>query len=126
MAQCRRLLAMRSINVLAVLLAVIGLGACSGGSGSPDDPPPAAGPVANPGTNPGTVPATPSLPPVATLTCDPCKKIAFVSTRDGNAEIYSIEADGAGLTRLTNNSAFDGEPAWSPDGQRIAFTSDRD
>ena len=34
-------------------------------------------------------------------------------------------ADGSGLTRLTNNSAFDVFPAWSPDGLQIAFASDR-
>ena len=36
-----------------------------------------------------------------------------------------MNADGSGQTRLTNNPAADGEPAWSPDGTKIAFTSDR-
>src|SRR5687768_12703256 len=53
-------------------------------------------------------------------------KIAFVSTRDGNGEIYVMDADGSEQTRLTSNAAFDFFPAWSPDGSKIAFTSDRD
>jgi Tol biopolymer transport system component len=54
-------------------------------------------------------------------------KIAFASDRDGNrGEIYVMEADGTAQTRLTNNLAADVEPAFSPDGRTIAFTSDRD
>ena len=37
-----------------------------------------------------------------------------------------MNADGSGQTRLTNIPGFDGEPVWSPDGSRIAFSSDRD
>ena len=54
------------------------------------------------------------------------KRIAFSSNRDGNLEIYVMNADGSQQTRLTNNSSFDDYPAWSPDGKRIAFTSYRD
>ena len=53
-------------------------------------------------------------------------KIAFASNREGNEDIYVMNADGSGLTRLTDNPADDSEPAWSPDGSRIAFSSDRD
>ena len=53
-------------------------------------------------------------------------KIAFQTNRDGNFEIYVMNADGSGITRLTNNAARDGFPAWSPDGTKIAFVSDRD
>jgi len=52
--------------------------------------------------------------------------IAFSSQRDGYNEIYVMNADGSGLTNLTNNSADDWSPAWSADGAKIAFSSDRD
>ena len=53
-------------------------------------------------------------------------RIAFASGRDGNSEIYVMNADGSGVTRLTHNEAGDGASSWSPDGRRIAFASDRD
>ena len=53
-------------------------------------------------------------------------KIAFVSTRDGNNEIYTMNPDGSGQTNITNNKAVDEAPAFSPDGKKIAFESGRD
>ncbi len=41
-------------------------------------------------------------------------RIAFVSERDGNFEVYVMNADGSEQTRLTNNPADDGGLAWSP------------
>ncbi len=48
-------------------------------------------------------------------------KIVFVSTRDGNAEIYVMEDDGTGAERITTSPLADKSPAWSPDGTQIAF-----
>ena len=52
-------------------------------------------------------------------------RIAFVSQRDGNAEIYVMNADGSGSTRVTNDPLTDGRPAFTPDGQVIVFHSSR-
>ena len=52
-------------------------------------------------------------------------KVVFVSNRDGTEEIYSMNYDGSGVTRLTENNSIDLYPDWSPDGSKIAFSSDR-
>jgi TolB protein len=56
----------------------------------------------------------------------PAGRIVFSSDRDGNFEIYTAGQDGGRVARLTSHPAFDGEPAWSPDGARIVFSSHRD
>ncbi|MDP1819978.1 MAG: hypothetical protein Q8K58_08835 [Acidimicrobiales bacterium] len=48
-------------------------------------------------------------------------QIVFQSNRDGNFEIYKMDADGTDPVRLTNSPGTDGLPDWSPDGTRIAF-----
>ena len=53
-------------------------------------------------------------------------QIVFMSKRDGNAEIYVMDADGGNPRRLTNQRGWDFSPSWAPDGKRIAFMSDRD
>jgi Tol biopolymer transport system component len=52
-------------------------------------------------------------------------KIAYISYRDGNSEIYIMNVDGSEQVRLTNNPAEGWGPTFSSDGFKIAFTSDR-
>ena len=57
---------------------------------------------------------------------EPAGKIAFGSERDGNLEIYVMNADGSNQTRLTHDANPDNSPTLSPDGSKIAFESERD
>src|SRR5262245_3813670 len=56
----------------------------------------------------------------ATLSADG-QKIVFTSSRDGDLEIYSMNADGTGVTRLTHTLGYDGGAFFSPDGQWIVY-----
>lgn len=51
-------------------------------------------------------------------------KIAYVDS-GANYEIFSMNPDGSNQTNLTNNTAFDSNPNWSPDGSKIVFVSNR-
>src|SRR5262245_257560 len=59
----------------------------------------------------------------------PSGRVAFASDRDWgripSSQIYAVNTDGTGLTRLTNFSWWAFQPSWSPDGQSIAFAGIR-
>jgi len=70
------------------------------------------------------------LTPDTTSASDPAfspdgSRIAFVSQRDGNSEIYVMNADGTGSTRITNDPQPDGRPVFTADGQSLVFHSAR-
>jgi Tol biopolymer transport system component len=52
-------------------------------------------------------------------------RIAFLTGRDGNYEIYAMDAGGGNAVNLTNHPDYDVLAVWSPDGTRIAFMSTR-
>jgi Tol biopolymer transport system component len=51
--------------------------------------------------------------------------ILFVSDRDGDPDIYVMDADGRNVRQLTNEPGYDGGPFFSPDGRFIAYRTDR-
>ena len=53
-------------------------------------------------------------------------QIVFQSDRDGNEEVYIMNADGTGQWKITNNLVTDGHPDWSHTGSHVVFMSDFD
>ncbi len=53
-------------------------------------------------------------------------QIAFASNRDGDYEIFVMNADGSGLRQVTFNDVNDDKPSWSKDGTRLAWESEVD
>lgn len=50
-------------------------------------------------------------------------RIAFVSKRDGQSDVYSMKPDGSEVIRITNDAEIDTNPVWSPDRTQLAYTS---
>jgi Tol biopolymer transport system component len=123
----------RSMFFVALLLVLALIMGCEGAGPAPS--PASTTPLVP--TSTAVAPATTPMPaPTAATTQTPMPAtaldgrgggfIAFYSERDGNAEIYIMNADGSAETRLTQDRALDMVPDLSPDGSRIVFVSDRD
>ena len=65
---------------------------------------------------------------LSSTSAESCSRIAYTyysSSAGVNGDVYSVCADGSGVARLTDDPAYDGMPAWSPDGTQLAFVSER-
>ena len=60
----------------------------------------------------------PSSSPIISLVDSSFNQIVFSSESSGNDEVFVMNEDGSGQTRLTNNVARDTQPSWSPDGKK--------
>jgi len=133
------------LGVVALALAVALVACREGGVERKETP--ALTPTAGTPTPASSLLTPASGSPVA-MTCEPVEaktfessidarevlpegKIAFLSFRDeyqgqANREIYLVTSDGEGPINLTRNSCADDEPDWSPDGTKLAWSSDRE
>ena len=98
--------------IAAVVIILLSL-ACDGGEEGPSQTTPASSPA--PQATAAGLPLTGTLP---------MGEIAFLSRRDGKGEIYLLTSQGE--QNISNNEAEDEDPAISPDGTKIAFSSNRE
>src|ERR1700740_3429827 len=52
------------------------------------------------------------------------KHVVFTSTRNGDLDIFTMDADGSNVRQLTNELGYDGGPFWSYDGSKIVYRAE--
>ncbi|HEY6057321.1 MAG TPA: hypothetical protein VIV06_04775 [Candidatus Limnocylindrales bacterium] len=114
-------------GVVVVVLAAIAFSQLGGGGGSgstatPTTRPPSTAATSTSTTSSETPSEEPSSLPPGIQPASP-EAIVFYAVRDGNPDVFVVNADGGGLDPLTSAAGSDSDPAWSPDRTKIAFES---
>lgn len=81
-----------------------------------------ANPTINPGIGSTLVPTATALPP----SLEARGSIAYTARDNGQNDLFAVGIGSRGSVRLTNSPADERDPAWSPDGQRLAYASRQD
>ena len=105
----------RSLIALGSVLVAGLLAACDSTTPTPTSPT----------ARPAKVNADITLPGCNVDTCTSPPRILFTNAKDGNSEIYSMNANGTDQKRLTFNPATDNFASWSPDYTKVVFASTR-
>jgi TolB protein len=80
------------------------------------------------GANRRTIPVAPAETTAVAfdVACGATPQVAYVAGAGTTADIHVSNADGSGDRPVTTHASRDADPAWSPDGARLAFTTERD